>query len=180
MSSEGLIWGADDYIIQPFRPLELMVRVKALLRRTQPIPSVGGNGLFEHGDLRINFASTQVAPGERKVKLTDTEYRLLYHLTKNAGKTVPHRKLLRLVWGREYTDETHYLKGYIKQLREKLEDDSPEPRYILTERNVGSRPLLFDGGMRHPQTSNLEGLAITDRCAPQVLGAAGAVHPHRS
>ena len=132
----GLNAGADDCIIHPFRPLEFMARVKAVHRRSiQPTTVV--NKVLEHGDLRLDPASTKVTLAEGSIHLTGTEYRLLYHLMKNAGKTVPRRTLLRVAWGPEFAEETQYLKVHIRHLREKLQDDATSPRYILTDRTVG-------------------------------------------
>jgi two-component system KDP operon response regulator KdpE len=85
----------------------------------------------------VDFARHEVYRNGNQVKLTPTEYQLLYHLTKNAGKVMTHRTLLGRVWGREYLDKPNYLKVHVKHLRQKLEDDPSDPRYILTERTVG-------------------------------------------
>jgi two-component system KDP operon response regulator KdpE len=135
---KGLELGADDYLIKPFSHLELFARIKAVLRRTlaapnNPLPS------FATGDLEINFDSHEVHMGGHTVKLTPTEYRLLYLLVRNAGRVLPVETLLSKVWGADYRSETDYLKTYISRLRRKLGDDSEQPRYILTERGVGYR-----------------------------------------
>jgi DNA-binding response OmpR family regulator len=132
----GLEMGADDYITKPFSHLELLARVRAVLRRYQnQLPAVGE--VFESGDLRIDFASRQVAVGGKPVRLTPTEYSLLFHLTRNAGRVLPHHTLLAKVWGREYTDEIDYLKVYIRRLRQKLEGDPENIGQIISERGVG-------------------------------------------
>ena len=133
----GLQVGADDYIVKPFRGLVFMARVKAVLRRAEPTPSIVGDQVFECGELRVDYATAKVFLGERRIGLTPTEYRLLCQLLKSAGKVVPSRTLLGQVWGRDYLDETRYLKVHIKHLRNKLGDDSAAPTYIFTERNVG-------------------------------------------
>ena len=134
----GLQLGADDYIAKPFRPIEFMARIQSVLRRTQTTPYDGGDEKpFQHDGLLVDFTRHEVFLGEKQVKLTPTEYQLLYHLAKNAGKVMTHRTLLGRVWGREYLEETNYLKVHIKHLRQKLEDDPADPRYILTERTVG-------------------------------------------
>jgi two-component system KDP operon response regulator KdpE len=133
----GLDVGADDYIIYPFRPLEFIARVKAVQRRRLQPTTVVQNKVLDHGGLRLDPASTKVTLGERSVHLTGTEYRLLYHLMKNAGKIVPRRTLLSVVWGPEFREETKYLKVHIRHLREKLQDDTNNPRYILTDPTVG-------------------------------------------
>jgi two-component system KDP operon response regulator KdpE len=137
---KGLQMGADDYVSKPFRPIEFMARVQAVLRRAQATPYIGGEEKpFQFHGLVVDFAKHEVYLNDEQVKLTPTEYQLLYHLTKNAGKVLTHRTLLGRVWGREYLDETNYLKVHIKHLRQKLEDDPSDPKYILTERTVGYR-----------------------------------------
>lgn len=135
---KGLQLGADDFVAKPFRPIEFMARVQSVLRRVQSTPYTGGDEKpFEHSNLLVDFKKHEVYLSGKQLKLTPTEYQLLYHLTKNAGKVMTHRTLLGRVWGREYLDETNYLKVHIKHLRQKLEDDPADPSYILTERTVG-------------------------------------------
>jgi two-component system KDP operon response regulator KdpE len=92
--------------------------------------------------LSVDFNRREVIVAGERIKLRPTEYRLLYHLIENAGWTVPHEQLLAKVWGYEYRDETHYVRLYVNYLREKIEEDPANPRYILTERGVGYR--FFD------------------------------------
>ncbi len=132
----GLHLGADDYIIKPFSHLELMARVQAVLRRAQGLP-LTHEAPFVCGDITVDFDRRQVTVKGAPVTLTSTEYRLLYHLVRNAGQVLTHEVLLARVWGREYTDEIDYLKVYIHRLRTKLESDPQDPQYILTERGVG-------------------------------------------
>ena len=135
----GLELGADDYIPKPFNPRELVSRVKAVLRRTEGA-SGSMHGLIEVDEhLKMDFDRREIWKDGRLVKLRPTEYRLLYHLVQNAGWVVTHDQLLAKVWGYEYRDEPHYVRLYINYLREKLEDDPSNPRYILTERGVGYR-----------------------------------------
>ncbi|HET8944026.1 MAG TPA: response regulator transcription factor [Dehalococcoidia bacterium] len=132
----GLEMGADDYITKPFSHLELLARVRAVLRRCQnQLPAVGET--FDSGDLRVDYASRQVTVRNKLVRLTPTEYSLLFHLTRNAGRVLPHHTLLAKVWGREYTDEIDYLKVYIRRLRQKLEGDPENIGQIISERGVG-------------------------------------------
>lgn len=139
----GLELGADDYITKPFSPRELVSRVRAVLRRTE-MPSSFTHEIIEVDDrLKIDFDRREVWVEDQLVKLRPTEYRLLYHLVKNAGWVVPHEQLLAKVWGYEYRDETHYLRLYINYLRKKLELDPSNPEYILTERGVGYRFVDF-------------------------------------
>jgi len=132
----GLELGADDYVTKPFSHLELLARVRAVLRRTQSLP-LAHEEPFVCGDLRVDFVRRQVTLAGKPVPLTNTEYKLLYHLVRNAGQIMPHEVLLARVWGREYTDEIDYLKVYISRLRSKLEKDPRHPEYILTEHGVG-------------------------------------------
>jgi two-component system KDP operon response regulator KdpE len=135
----GLEIGADDYVTKPFSHLELLARVRAVLRRAaMPMPSSAMPDVTA-GRLTINFARREVSIEGRPIKLTPTEYNLLYHLVRNAGHVLPHATLLAKVWGHEYTEEVDYLKVYIRRLREKIEDDPQHPRLILTERGVGYR-----------------------------------------
>ena len=132
----GLEMGADDYITKPFSHLELLARVRAVVRRYQSqLPAVGES--FESGGLRIDYASRTVSVNGKTVRLTPTEYSLLYHLSRNAGRVLPHQTLLAKVWGREYTDEIDYLKVYIRRLRQKLEGDPQAIGEIVSERGVG-------------------------------------------
>ena len=135
----GLETGADDYVTKPFGHLELLARIRAVLRRAaMPMPTSAAPDVHI-GRLSINFARREVRRDDEPVKLTPTEYNLLYHLVRNAGQVLSHSTLLAKVWGREYTDEVDYLKVYIRRLREKVEDDPQHPRLILTERGVGYR-----------------------------------------
>ena len=132
----GLEMGADDYITKPFSHLELLARVRAVVRRyQQQMPSLGE--VFESGHLKIDYASRTVTVNDREVRLTPTEYSLLFHLSRNAGRVLPHQTLLAKVWGREYTDEIDYLKVYIRRLRQKLEGDPETIGHIVSERGVG-------------------------------------------
>ena len=140
---KGLELGADDYVTKPFSPRELTSRIKAVLRRVEMVGAVEKTLIPIDDYLQIDFANRRVIAGGQEVKLRPTEYRLLYHLVNNAGQIVPHETLLSKVWGYEYRDETHYLRLYITYLRQKLEPDSSNPRYIFTERGVGYRFVDF-------------------------------------
>ena len=132
----GLEMGADDYITKPFSHLELLARVRAVMRRYESqLPAVGET--FESGGLRIDYASRTVTVEGKVVRLTPTEDSLLYHLSRNAGRVMLHQTLLAKVWGREYTDEVDYLKVYVRRLRQKLEGDPETIGEIVSERGVG-------------------------------------------
>ncbi|OQY18986.1 MAG: hypothetical protein B6I34_10065 [Anaerolineaceae bacterium 4572_32.1] len=127
---------ADDYITKPFGYLELVARVRAVLRRAEGLPLTYEEP-FVCDDVRVDFSTRQVTVSGRPVALTNTEYRLLYHLVRNAGRPMSHEALLARVWGHEYTDEINYLKVYISRLRAKIEPDPQHPQYILTEYGFG-------------------------------------------
>ncbi len=135
----GLDLGADDYLAKPFSPRELLLRIRALLRRSLMPPPSRKTEIVVDDDLKIDFSRREVVVRGEKVALRPTEYRLLYHLVSNAGRLLTHETLLSKVWGREYRDEAHYLRLYITYLRQKLEKDPAHPQYILTERGVGYR-----------------------------------------
>jgi two-component system KDP operon response regulator KdpE len=130
--------GADDYITKPFGMGELLARIRAALRRatgddTPPTP------LLTVGPLVIDFARRVVTREAVEVHLTPTEYALLKYLAANADKVLTHRAILNAVWGAEYGEEYHYLRVFVRQLRQKIEPDPGRPRFILTESGVGYR-----------------------------------------
>jgi two-component system KDP operon response regulator KdpE len=136
----GLELGADDYVAKPFGPRELASRIKAVLRRVENPTSSPEQAILEvDSRLSVDFNRREVIVDGEHVKLRPTEYRLLYHLIENAGWTVPHEQLLAKVWGYEYRDEAHYVRLYVNYLREKIEENPSDPKYILTERGVGYR-----------------------------------------
>jgi two-component system, OmpR family, KDP operon response regulator KdpE len=138
---KGLELGADDYVTKPFNHLELLARVRAVLRRLDmPAPRSRAPS-FASGELEVDFAAQEARLRGERLALTPTEYKLLYHLVRNAGRVLTHGTLLAKVWGREYVDEVDYLRVYVRRLRDKLGDDSERPRYIRTERGLGYRFL---------------------------------------
>lgn len=135
----GLELGADDYVTKPFSPRELVSRVKAVLRRTE-MSSESTHGIITVDDrLKLDFDRHEVWVNGELVTLRPTEYRLLYYLIQNAGWVVTHDQILTNVWGYEYREQPHYVRLYINYLRQKLEKDPSNPKYILTERGIGYR-----------------------------------------
>jgi two-component system KDP operon response regulator KdpE len=133
----GFEVGADDYLTKPFGVNELLMRVRAVLRRSRWPEQVLSRQLFKAGPIEIDFAQHKVTVDGQPVKLSPTEYRLLAYLASNAGRVLVHRELLRAVWGPEYGEESEYLRVYIRYLRQKLEPDPANPRYLLTQPGVG-------------------------------------------
>jgi len=140
----GLDLGADDYITKPFSPRELMSRIRAVLRRTETKALTARSEIVVDDELRINFDQRKVIVRGQEVLLRPTEYRLLYQLVSNAGRLLTHETLLSRVWGPEYRDEDHYVRLYITYLRQKIERDPKNPKYILSERGLGYRFKEFN------------------------------------
>jgi two-component system KDP operon response regulator KdpE len=134
---KGLQLGADDYVKKPFSVHELLARVEAVLRRAAPGDDVQARPPFVVGDFTMDFQQRKVTVHGREIKVGPTEYKLLSQLVRNAGRVMLHADLLRKVWGPEYGGETEYLRVYISYLRNKIEDDPANPKYILTEHGVG-------------------------------------------
>ena len=130
--------GADDYLVKPFGIGELLARIRVALRHRghSAEPALLH---YQHGPLQVNLKTRRVQLAEIEVRLTPTEYALLARLVRQAGQVVTHRQLLLDVWGAEHTDQTHYLRLYMGQLRAKLETDSTDPQHLLTDPGVGYR-----------------------------------------
>lgn len=133
---QGLDLGADDYLTKPFAPAELLACVRAVLRRRAPSTGAAPTTITA-GDLSLNLARRRVLRSGQEIKLTPTEYKLLYELATNRGRVLLHGDLLARVWGPEYRDAVDYLWTYVRYLRNKLEPDPAHPRYILSEPGVG-------------------------------------------
>ncbi len=131
--------GADDYLTKPFGVPELMARIRVALRRASHVGDHGESSFFTCGDLKVDLAGHLVHLRGQEVSLTPIEFRLLAAMIKHAGKVITHRQLLREVWGPHLTDESHYLRVFVHQLRRKLEDDPTRPKFILTEAGIGYR-----------------------------------------
>ena len=134
---EALDAGADDYITKPFQLRELIARLHAAVRRSKI--SEGGDKTILIGDVRLDPERHLVQKKGRAVHLTPKQFELLHFLMANAGRPVPHSKLLRSVWGLEYGNELEYLRTFIRQIRVKIEDDPANPKYLITESHIGYR-----------------------------------------
>lgn len=136
---EALDSGADDYLTKPFGMGELLARVRAALRRT---PDQGAEvTMIEEGDFHIDLESRGIKVDGKEVRLSPKEFDLLLFFIRNAGKVLTHRTLLAKIWGGNYTEQTEYLRVFVRHLRKKIERDPAKPRYILTEPWVGYRFL---------------------------------------
>lgn len=130
---KGLEWGADDYITKPFRQLELLARVRSMIRRHTP----SEESMLVFGPLRLDSNTGQLFIGSKEIALTVTENHILSYMMSNAGRVVTHSNLAEAVWGDDYPGATDSLKVHIRRLREKVEASPGKPRIILTKTGVG-------------------------------------------
>ena len=128
--------GADDYVTKPFSINELLARVRASLRRHTPAPE---EPVIETKDFTIDFVSKRVSRDGVFVHLTPTEWAIVEHLARHAGRLITQRQLLQHVWGPRYENETNYLRVHLAAIRRKLEPEPGVPRYFLTEPGIGYR-----------------------------------------
>lgn len=135
--------GADDYLTKPFGTAELLARSRANMRRVRA-GRTAPDATFCFGDTMVDLAARIVRRRGAEVHLTPIEYRLLGVLIANAGRVLTHPYLLREVWGPGHADDTHYLRVFMGNLRQKLEDDPAQPKHFITETGVGYR-LLAEG-----------------------------------
>ena len=133
--------GADDYVTKPFNSAELLARLRASLRHSQ---QSSAESVFRTGKIEIDLSARIVRKNGLEVKLTRTEYSLLRLLVVNAGKVLTHRQMLTEGWGPNAVGQTNYLRVHIAHLRDKLEDNAAQPKFILTESGVGYRAVRFD------------------------------------
>lgn len=130
---KALSWGADEYVVKPFKQMELVARLRALLRRS----SGQEQTTMLCGQLTLDLASFKVTKGRKEINLTRTEGLVLSQLMRHYGNVVPHTKLVEAVWGENYPDAIDNLKVYIRYLREKLEKNPNKPELILTKPGIG-------------------------------------------
>ena len=131
--------GADDYVTKPFGINELLARIRTALRHAARPDGADADSCFTFGDVRVELGRRQVFVGNKEIHLTQIEYKLLTTLVRHAGKVVTHRQLLKEVWGPLHVEEGHYLRVYMRQLRNKLESTPANPKYLVTELGVGYR-----------------------------------------
>lgn len=136
---EALDAGADDYLSKPFGIGELLARIRVALRHATASVDGAPSEVFRSGNLTVDLQKRLVCIDDREIHLTPIQYRLLSVLVRHAGRVMTQRQLLKEVWGPSYTDNAHYLRIYMSQLRRKLEADPTKPEFLLTESGVGYR-----------------------------------------
>lgn len=136
--------GADDYIMKPFSVNELLARVRSVLRRVDISETPFGDGIFNHGNLKIDFTRAEVYRGDSQVFLSATEYRLLLQFARNMGSILTSEQLLSDVWGPEYKNDKEIFWVSISRLRQKLESDPKNPEHIVTRSGLGYTMPLID------------------------------------
>jgi two-component system KDP operon response regulator KdpE len=136
---QGLEHGADDYLIKPVGNKELIARVRATLRRAKlsSAQRIKEGIVYDDNYLSVDISKRRVTVNGKRIKLTPREFRLFTMLLENAGRILTHQQLLERVWGWEYSDDVDYVRIYISHLRHKIEPNSAEPKYIITEPGVG-------------------------------------------
>ena len=135
----GLDYGADDYVTKPFNPLEVKGRIKAIIRRTSRArkPEPAADNIIEVGDLRMDLDNRRVSLEDKEINLTSKEFELLELLATHAGKVYSRTTLLQMVWGKEYPGDVRTVDVHIRRLREKIEHNASEPKYVQTKWGVG-------------------------------------------
>lgn len=134
----GLEYGADDYITKPFNILEVKARIKAIMRRTaQSQPKEPESTLLKEGDLKLDHENRRLYVLEKEVNLTAKEFDLLELLVTNPSKVYSRENLLKLIWGYEYPGDVRTVDVHVRRLREKIEANPSEPKYVHTKWGVG-------------------------------------------
>lgn len=133
----GLEYGADDYITKPFNILEVKARIKAILRRTRAAKKNVEENVIVNGDVRLDKDNRRVQICGREINLTGKEFELLEFLVANPGKVYGRAKLLQLIWGKNYPGDERTVDVHVRRLREKIEPNPSEPRYVQTKWGVG-------------------------------------------
>ncbi|MCO5184318.1 MAG: response regulator transcription factor [Anaerolineae bacterium] len=131
--------GADDCLTKPFGVEELLARVRSMLRRSSWSAADAVRDVMRYRELELDPAAVTVICRGKPVKLTQTEFNLLHYFMQHVGKTLPHRLILKNVWGPEYDGEAEYLRVYIGRIRRKIELDPANPDYLITEYGLGYR-----------------------------------------
>ena len=134
----GLEYGADDYITKPFNILEVKARIKAIMRRTSPAKVVKEQtSVIEKGDIKLDCDSRRLFINDEEINLTAREFELLEILVKNENKVYSRESLLNLVWGKDYPGDVRTVDVHVRRLREKIETNPSEPKYVHTKWGVG-------------------------------------------
>ncbi|MEZ4641598.1 MAG: response regulator transcription factor [Chloroflexota bacterium] len=134
---DALNQGADDYLTKPFGVDELLARINAVVRRAKWNKASQPSSLLSHADIVVDRERHLVTIRGNPLELTPTEFNLLVYLMENPGRVLSHENILRAIWGAEYRQEAEYLRVYIGRLRQKIEENPSQPRYLLTERGIG-------------------------------------------
>jgi len=133
--------GADDYVTKPFSTMELCARLKVALRHANKDIK---EPVFVNGPLSVDLVNRNVKVNNQLIALSPTEYDLLIYFVKNVGKVLTHRMIMKEIWGPHRTEESHYLRVYMRQIRRKLESDPSQPTIFVTEPGVGYRMVIFE------------------------------------
>lgn len=147
---DGLDAGADDYLSKPYSPEILLARARSVIRRSEQNDNHSLSTDYDDGHLKIDFEKHQVLINKKRINLTPTEFRLLAYLEENAGRVLTFANILQHVWGNEYQGSDDYVHIYVSHLRNKIEEDTKQPRYIISVRGVGylfekQKPILASG-----------------------------------
>ncbi|RYX98731.1 response regulator transcription factor [bacterium] len=127
--------GANDYVTKPFSTGEILARIRVALRNNHS----STKAVYTNNNLTVDLSARTVKKADENIKLTSTEYSILWLFIQNENKVITHKYILERIWGNEHADQTQYLRVYIGQLRKKIEDDYSDPQYIITESGIGYR-----------------------------------------